>query len=528
MPMERHLAARRALVHPLWIISLGLLAANDHFFKGSGLLPSFVTGKLSDFAGLVVAPVLLAVLLRLSSRRGVALAHVATGLVFAAVKISPAAARAFEALAELGPFAWKITVDPTDLVALPALLLSYRVLVPVMARPLPDRPFTQRALVVGGSLACAATSQNPPPVCSDPIACGLIPRENAAIVIGNTTNVDRLIRVRSLKDSVEFDCNAMLADPESALSRELFDTADAWLIEAGRGLPLQNDAKGRECVAYLVDTDGLSATLLAWSASEFPTGSWSTSTVSPDSNVTVNLTLDANGKLVLSPHPTVFPAPPIEEPAPAAGCATPDAGVGIEWSDPLPINGPFLVTGVESSPDGCHGIALQGKPTFYLCVPPAAMPFQAGDSIDISLSPISAVDAYGELGGAAPSGETLVVRSATNTLVAVRGNVLARYALSGAAEPLTEYTAEVDTAAGCAGTHDECGSLQIPLEISMLGDHVPSITFLRPGKSLALADGYGTLHVVRAEAMPIRDSSCAPFSHTTNHYESVLVVPAGP
>ena len=36
------------------MVSLGVLVANDHFLKGSGLLPGWLTGKLSDLAGLVV------------------------------------------------------------------------------------------------------------------------------------------------------------------------------------------------------------------------------------------------------------------------------------------------------------------------------------------------------------------------------------------------------------------------------------------------------------------------------------------
>ncbi len=524
MSMLRPLAARRALLHPLWIASLGLLAANDHFFKGSGLLPSIVTGKLSDFAGLVVAPTLLAVLLRLSSRKGLTFAHLATGIVFAAIKVSPTLARLFESIAGLGPFSWSITVDPTDLFALPSLLLSYRVLVPVMEAPAEARPLVQRALVVGGSLACAATSQQNFPTCEDPIACGVVPRENAAIVIANATGAERFVRVRPLKDSAEFDCNTLLADPESALSREIFDDADAWLIQAERGLPLQNDTKGRTCVAYLIDSDGLPPALLAWSTDQFPTVLASTSTATPDPNVTLTLSLDTNGKLGLSPHPALFKAPPVEDPPPAAGCGVEDPGVGVEWSTPVPINGPFVVAGIESSPDGCHGIMIENKPTFYVCVPAAAMPFKAGDVLEIAASPVVG-GAFAEAGNEAPVGEKLILRSATDTVVAVRGNMLARYVLSESVEPLTEPTIDGTTVQGCAGAHDICGGLQIPMDISLLGDHVPVATYLRAGQNVKLADGYGTLHIVRAESIPVRDTKCPPFAHSSRHYESVLVLP---
>ena len=93
--------SERALLHPLWIAALVVLVLNDHLFKGSGLLPAAVTGKLSDFAGMVVAPVLLAALLRLTGRRAVAAAHVAVGAVFGAINLWPVAARGFESLTAL-------------------------------------------------------------------------------------------------------------------------------------------------------------------------------------------------------------------------------------------------------------------------------------------------------------------------------------------------------------------------------------------------------------------------------------------
>lgn len=53
-----------------WWVALSVLALNDHVLKGSGLLPGVVTGKLSDFAGLIVAPILGCTALGLRSERG--------------------------------------------------------------------------------------------------------------------------------------------------------------------------------------------------------------------------------------------------------------------------------------------------------------------------------------------------------------------------------------------------------------------------------------------------------------------------
>ena len=150
----------RALLHPLWLASLLLLIANDHIFKGSGLLHAVITGKLSDVVGLIVAPVLLAALLRVSSRRALVACHVATGAVFAAIQFAPGAA-----FVEL-ILPWTITPDLTDLLTLPALMISWHVLVPTMTRPLHLAARLRRnaQLAVGtiGLLACFGTSSLPP------------------------------------------------------------------------------------------------------------------------------------------------------------------------------------------------------------------------------------------------------------------------------------------------------------------------------------------------------------------------------
>jgi len=526
--MERNLAPRRALNHPLWLVSLGLLVVNDHFLKGSGILPAALTGKLSDFAGLIVAPALLAVILRLSSRQSLVIAHAATGIVFAGIKVFPGFAHAFETIAGLGPFAWHITVDPTDLIALPALFVSYRVFVETMSKPIPERPLTQRGLIMAGSVACMATSQEPvDPGCPDPIACGAIPRESAALVIGNATDTQRLVRVRPFKKSVQYSCDDLLTDPTKALSRELFGDADAWLLEPGRGLPLLSNSFMTNCTAYLIDADGLSPTLVAWSSNEFPDTTLSTSTASPDGNTMISLALDSNGKLALLDHPAVFAAPALEEPQPTGVCAPTDPGIGVAWSTPLPGTGPFKVVSIESSPDDCHQIVLENSPSLYVCVPAGAMPFQAGDSLEIEAVNLNS-GAFEETNGEAPVAEGLRLKSATHIVLALRGNVLARYGNAGAAEILSEPTIAADRTKGCAGSHDACGSLTIPAEVSYFGDHVDTITFLRAGSKLAMNDGYGTLYVVRAEAMPIRDTACPPFASASQHYESVLVVPLIP
>ena len=139
------------LLHPAPLAAVAILVVNDHFLKGSGLLPAWLTGKLSDFAGLFFFPLLLTALWRTArwlggcraqrdgthlvprarareapgaglarrrdlglTRRALAIAVGATGIAFAALKLSPALAARAGAIA-----------DPTDLAALVMLLPAW-------------------------------------------------------------------------------------------------------------------------------------------------------------------------------------------------------------------------------------------------------------------------------------------------------------------------------------------------------------------------------------------------------------------
>jgi hypothetical protein len=144
------------LAHPVWWIALIVLAVNDHLLKGAGVAPGWLTGKLSDFAFLIVAPVLAGVALpgALPRRRGIAL--FAVGGLFTAAKLLPAVSNELvAALRHLG-IVWRLWPDPTDLVALVMLPVAAHVLWAAprgLARLLP-----QRAGVLLGAMACAATS----------------------------------------------------------------------------------------------------------------------------------------------------------------------------------------------------------------------------------------------------------------------------------------------------------------------------------------------------------------------------------
>jgi hypothetical protein len=151
--MRRPLGAE--LATPEAFFALLVLCVNDHLLKGSGLLPGWLTGKLSDFAGLFLFPVLLFVMLSAvfsAKRERLAFTAAAlTSLGFTLVKLSPSVNGWVSGV--WGP----MRLDASDLAALPMTLLAGLWLVP---RRESISGATLRAVAfVATALACAATSR---------------------------------------------------------------------------------------------------------------------------------------------------------------------------------------------------------------------------------------------------------------------------------------------------------------------------------------------------------------------------------
>lgn len=138
--------ALQGLGHPVTLVALALWIINDHVLKGAG--PGWLTGKLSDVACLAVVPWMPLAAATLvgrvempSSRRWLRLSCLLTGLVMVTINLFEPAAWAYRhGLAALQwPFQLvaasvfghaqvplipvTLTMDPTDLLTLPALLV---------------------------------------------------------------------------------------------------------------------------------------------------------------------------------------------------------------------------------------------------------------------------------------------------------------------------------------------------------------------------------------------------------------------
>lgn len=498
----------RALVTPVWLAALVVLALNDHLLKGSGLLPGAITGKLSDFAGMIVAPVLLAAVLRVRTRRGLALCCAAVGAVFAGINVSPAIADAWSWLMSFA-IPWHITVDPTDLVALPALALGWRALVPAMTRPLPALPgwlpqTAQASAIAVGGFLCMATSEGGPPPDDWPP-----PQEEVGttdpddymdiqvdVYLNNATAGDIRVRTRPLRSDVLFDCLAVEEDPGLLLSESLFGEGQTVLLPPSTNVGVRDIGLTRNCYAVRVEGDAFAAPfVLFWRADDIPTTLIDGDIDDPSLHTigAVLLGLDADQRVVVQDahRPVVFD---VVETIPADAFVPGSDEERLVWSDPP--YGDHQLTSVELSPDGCVVARVDGDVSnWYLCVPGGAFPFAAGEWIQVADSagaldirripdpqaPIAVSEAVLSLsrGAALPNITDLVLAGKPDFSVPI------------APEPV-------------------CGTVSRPDDITARFED-GEVVHLLPGESTTLA-GAGrslTLWVAHAEDRVVLDSECA-------------------
>jgi len=409
-PLSAPKTPSRALLHPLWLGSLALLIVNDHVLKGS-IVPGELTGKLSDFAGMLVAPLLLAALLNLRSERAWRVAHVAVGVVFAGIQLSAPLADAWSGLMGLVGFPWVITRDVTDLAALPMLLLSWHWLGQAQRRPAGGN--LQRTATVSaagaGLFACVATSyeeefpDEPPPPTADtdgpmpaedpddgweppePPEPGVLPDLNTDVYVHNGTADELIVLIRPLKLDVDLDCDVIAEDPGVLLTSPLFDLAETWTVPANANVAVGGYTEHRDCRAALVEVDGLPPRILFWAL-----GAPGLRTVPGQGSQ-----VDDAGELAIIPQPegalgwtgadAISYAIETAEPT----CEGQLDGDRLAWGEPVPT-GHWTLVDIVAGFDGCLELTLSNgggeDVTWFACIPEETMTLMPGDEVELDLA----------------------------------------------------------------------------------------------------------------------------------------------
>jgi hypothetical protein len=184
-------ASGSLLLYPLSLMSVAVLLLNDHVLKAAA--PGVITGKLSDVAGLVFFPLLLVSVLEIVALRRrwqpsrgpmVLWSIAATAVVFILVKTTATGASVYawtlgvaQWLVSLGPLVGRspepvvVVADPTDLLAVPAVLAAWWIAAPRHSSP-PGRRAVARTrettspagvlmLVVAGLASLASSPATP-------------------------------------------------------------------------------------------------------------------------------------------------------------------------------------------------------------------------------------------------------------------------------------------------------------------------------------------------------------------------------
>jgi hypothetical protein len=529
----------RALLTPTWVGALALLVANDHWLKGSGLLPGVLTGKLSDFAGMLVAPTLLAALLGVRSRGALLACHVAVAAVFTGIQLSTGFAAQWSALMGVFGHPWTITCDPTDLLALPFLLLSWKLLVPQMNPDLPALVPLQRtavgALSMFGLWSTVATSD------SEPWDGGSEWYEDVfgTHYINNANDFDIALHIRPLRDDVELDCLQVATDPGRLLDEDAFGEAVHWSLPARTNVAIE--LPETECSAVWIAGEGIEPRILFSNQENWPQwfpgqtfDMWlGTNGVAIQFGAEGQSTWIADSELLFAPRTDTLEQP--------QSCEQPSEELRFDWPVMVP-NHDVQVLGVEPGIDGCFELELQdvvmgvtqngepGQPEplgapygFYLCAPAAAVPFAADEFLRFS-----------EYGFAGPRQlSVILLDDATLEPQVNDAGFLVRRVnyLRGVNDPSLLNTVAGRTLVAVDHVScpwliesDGCASVERTVDLAVTGAQ----SYLQPGKAVAFGDeASGMVHTAvlgYARQLAVVDLACAEGSVALRYDVDIAVI----
>lgn len=486
-----------ALRHPIFWGCLAVLLFNDHVLKGAGLLPGAVTGKLSDLAGLVVAPLLAVALF--GARRPLArlLALAVPVVPFVALELSPSAARAVETLTATAGVPWRVWPDATDLLALAVLPLSYWL--SGLRRDRAPRPWTARAGVLLGAIACVATSAPPP-------NGGGGTWSTDTYVLNQAGSID--LRVRWVTG--ELACDLVETRVAETFARDAFDEGVTFHLEQGDTIPLDRGAaataagfdaeipaSSSACDAVLLQVEGMPNTVAFWQRGSFQNVQPSMTTEAPgDGAVMLQRVTNDEGMPIAAVATSGIVATPMIERLEPEECLAGGAGATFSWSETAQGSGTVRISSIDRGPDGCYALSLSESidlPSFFfVCVPAEAFPFEAGDTIEIAH--LTAQDQRSlRLARAGSAGRPRVE--------------LFIYAGVSGVDTGAIVGEMVDT--DCVGDRLSCGGFAVPGALHLTTDLGVDQTVVTGGSTdVDVAGGHATVMVGRVERMVLAHPEC--------------------
>jgi hypothetical protein len=375
----------RAFAHPAWWCALGVLALNDHLLKGSGLVPGGWTGKLSDFAGMIVAPPLVALVLGPRRRRSALAASLLVGAGLCAIDLVPAASQLLQRTLGSVGLPSRLWPDPSDLWALLVLPIGYALSrVPAggnaarAPRALLSSPWLPRAAIALGACACLATAGIDEKEGGDDKRTDVPEVENAtdapiAIVLSSTDGIG--------------GCALYRNDRIGALTRSAFGSGRVLTIAAGKRLPLATGADALDCGAAALRLPDGSDEFVFWrdlgKVESF---------VGPDDDRRLKRRVVISGTkdrfdIEVGEDLARFD---IDKDPPEPSCEALATEPSLEWSSLSDAQGFFELSEIRTSDDGCFELdwfspnADTDVDTQRLCVPDWAFPFEQGETLAVT------------------------------------------------------------------------------------------------------------------------------------------------
>ena len=256
---------RSPLTHPVWWTALAILLVNDLALKRSNVA-GVLTGKLSDFAGLIVAPVLVSAIVRPKTVAGRLACFASVAAPFTAINVSAKAASLLVWVASLCGLTWRIWSDWTDLAALGVLPLAWRI---SQRTGIGDGHSSvglavHRAGAVLGALACVATSYDPNGI------------DTAAYLVNLS---QRDVEVFVFRTKAPLDCAAVAAARHAMPEPDDLVFDRCWTLAAVESAPLDADwrhvspyqespdagtASPRACDVVVIRVPGMADTAVFW------------------------------------------------------------------------------------------------------------------------------------------------------------------------------------------------------------------------------------------------------------------------